>query len=276
MTLQIKTMSKLLAVSFIIATKNEIFTISKQLDYFKKIEFKNVEFIYSDGGSSDGTVETILTASQQDSRIRLVNFGLDKGIYDAWNKALPYANGMYISFLGTDDYPDSKFIEFVTKQIDEISKPFLIYGNVVEISGNIKNYVNHKQIDTLNIKYLNILPFHHQGMAHNRDLFIYYNFDYNLKYAGDTEFLLRTKNYINKEGILYYDGLQITVGSDGISRSHKSMSVYLSEIEYINKKLKLSLKFTPYWIYILYPLSFFPKVFNTLKFIKRTIFNNSN
>jgi glycosyltransferase involved in cell wall biosynthesis len=53
-----------------------------------------------DGGSTDGTVDVL---RQFNDRLALWRSEPDKGVYDAWNKALAEARGEWICFLGVDD-----------------------------------------------------------------------------------------------------------------------------------------------------------------------------
>jgi glycosyltransferase involved in cell wall biosynthesis len=63
-------------------------------------DYPNIEHIVMDGGSSDGTVNVL---RQYDERIALWKSEPDRGLYDAWNKALLEARGEWICFLGADD-----------------------------------------------------------------------------------------------------------------------------------------------------------------------------
>jgi glycosyltransferase involved in cell wall biosynthesis len=63
-------------------------------------DYPNIEHIVLDGGSSDGTVDVL---RQYDDRIAYWKSEPDKGVYDAWNKALVEARGEWICFLGVDD-----------------------------------------------------------------------------------------------------------------------------------------------------------------------------
>ena len=63
-------------------------------------DYQNIEHIVMDGGSSDGTLDVL---RHYDDRIAFWKSGPDKGVYDAWNKALAEASGEWISFLGADD-----------------------------------------------------------------------------------------------------------------------------------------------------------------------------
>ncbi len=63
-------------------------------------DYPNVEHILVDGGSRDGTAEIL---RQYDDRVALWISEPDKGIYDAWNKAVKEARGEWICFVGVDD-----------------------------------------------------------------------------------------------------------------------------------------------------------------------------
>lgn len=63
-------------------------------------DYPNIEHILIDGGSSDGTVDVL---RQYDDRIALWTSKPNRGLYDAWNIALPKARGEWICFIGADD-----------------------------------------------------------------------------------------------------------------------------------------------------------------------------
>ena len=63
-------------------------------------DYPNVEHIVFDGGSSDGTTDVL---RRYDDRIALWRSEPDRGVFDAWNKALAEARGEWICFLGVDD-----------------------------------------------------------------------------------------------------------------------------------------------------------------------------
>jgi len=63
-------------------------------------DYSNIEHIVMDGGSRDGTLDVL---RQYDDRIAYWKSEPDKGVYEAWNKALEEARGEWICFLGVDD-----------------------------------------------------------------------------------------------------------------------------------------------------------------------------
>ena len=63
-------------------------------------DYPNIEHIVMDGGSTDGTLDVL---QQYDDQIASWESKPDKGVNDAWNKALAEAYGDWICFLGVDD-----------------------------------------------------------------------------------------------------------------------------------------------------------------------------
>lgn len=74
--------------------------IAECLESVLKQDYRNIEHIVLDGGSTDGTLEVL---RHYDDRIALWKSEPDQGVYDAWNKALSEARGEWICFLGADD-----------------------------------------------------------------------------------------------------------------------------------------------------------------------------
>jgi glycosyltransferase involved in cell wall biosynthesis len=112
-------------VSIITAVYNKNSTIEDCIKSVLSQNHVNKEFIVIDGGSTDGTLETL---KKYDEIIDYWISEPDNGIYDALNKGIDQAHGDWIYFLGADDrLIDDKVLK------DVFSTPprgKLIYGNV--------------------------------------------------------------------------------------------------------------------------------------------------
>ncbi|MCK4830453.1 glycosyltransferase [bacterium] len=82
-------------------------TIKKTIISVISQDYRNIEYIIIDGGSSDGTVETI---NKYGNKISKFVSEPDKGYYDAMNKGLKMANGEIIGFLHADDFYANKSV----------------------------------------------------------------------------------------------------------------------------------------------------------------------
>src|SRR5690349_15170245 len=69
---------------------------------------RNIEVIVSDDASTDSSVQIIKALAAEDSRIRLIESGVNGGPAAARNRALDIARGRWISVLDSDDlmHPD--------------------------------------------------------------------------------------------------------------------------------------------------------------------------
>ena len=88
-------------LSIITATYNSEKFIGECLTSTMNIcgENNDVEHIVFDGKSSDNTIEI----ASSFNHVKVIQSNGDKGVYDAFNKAVPFAKGNYILFLNSDD-----------------------------------------------------------------------------------------------------------------------------------------------------------------------------
>ena len=90
--------------SIITATYNAAHTLERTLQSVAQQEFRDVEHIIMDGGSTDGTVQMAKAYQQQNPDLKIVVVSeRDKGLYDALNKGIRMAKGRYLIFLNAGD-----------------------------------------------------------------------------------------------------------------------------------------------------------------------------
>lgn len=80
--------------------------------------YKNLEIILVDDGSTDNSGKICDEMKEIDNRIRVIHKE-NGGLSDARNVGLDEAHGKYISFIDSDDYIDSNFIETLYKMCIE-------------------------------------------------------------------------------------------------------------------------------------------------------------
>ncbi len=182
-------------ISVIVAVYNGSKSLQRCIDSVSDQTYLNKELIIIDGGSTDGTIEII--RSNQD-KITYWKSEPDNGIYDAWNKALDYARGDWICFLGSDDYlwKNSVFEEIVPYLIKADSQGIrMVYGQVARLTED--DEICCVDGDSWEYTWRGIIidgicSFAHQGMFHHRNLFeLYGKFDESFRIAGDYEMLIR-------------------------------------------------------------------------------------
>ena len=161
----------------------------------------------------------------------------DFGIYDAWNKALPYVQSEWILFLGAGDLlVDPHLIENANLYLDN-NYP-LCYGNVLNIDRRGNFMFKLSQVDTR--KWDQLRPFlpHHQGCFHNIKYFndpYHLRFDTSYKIGGDAKLLIQLLEY---GSFLYIDIDVCEFMMDGLSSTPSSLPTIVSEYRRIIKELR--------------------------------------
>ncbi len=113
-------------LSIITINFNDAHGLEKTIQSVINQTFIDYEFIIIDGGSTDGSIETI---KKHNYRIAYWCSEKDNGIYDAQNKGISKATGEYCLFLNSGDYLyDNNVLlnVFDTSPVDDI-----VYGDII-------------------------------------------------------------------------------------------------------------------------------------------------
>ena len=153
--------------------------------------YDNIEHIIIDGGSTDGTLDII---KKYTDKIDYWMSEKDRGIYDAWNKAVQISCGKWIGFLGADDFYElqaiQKYVENINlfTEVEFISSQSYFCTKDKKIIRKIGKSWNWKDFSI----YMNVA---HVGSLHHKSLYEKYGiYDINFKVCGDYDFLLRAGN----------------------------------------------------------------------------------
>lgn len=207
-------------ISIIIATWNSEKTLKRCLNSIVPQLTKNIELIVVDGGSTDKTNEII---ESYGTNISLHISEPDKGVYDAWNKAIIHSTGKWITFIGSDDevMPNTIQIykEFLSENSDKDYDIICAKLYFINFAGNIIRKVGEpwdwNKLIHRKWKYA------HPGLLHNRKLFDKYGlFDIQYRICADTDFLQRIGPNI-KAGFI--DEFLVKMSAGGISDSMQAI-----------------------------------------------------
>lgn len=230
-------------VSIITATFNSEKTLEDTINSVLNQEYKNIEYLLIDGGSTDNTIEIIKRYNHFfGGRLRWISEN-DRGIYDAWNKGLKLSTGEWICFVGGDDIllenaiskyiealnnnPGSNFISSNILLVKENLDPIRLIGN--PWSNKMRSYNCIAHVGSL----------HHKSLFHQKGTF---NADYRI--VGDYDFFLRCSDIITP---LYLPILTAKVREAGISGKH----IFQVAKEVLKTKMRNKIK-APFLCYLDY------------------------
>ncbi len=129
-----KTMDENLRFSVITVCYNEEKTIQKTMESVLKQSWDNFEYIIVDGGSEDATIPIVMDYAAKDPRIRWYS-EKDKGIYDAMNKGIRYAEGDFLYFLNAGDlFYDAQVLKAAANVIEQ-SRAEIVIGKIIQDHG---------------------------------------------------------------------------------------------------------------------------------------------
>jgi glycosyltransferase involved in cell wall biosynthesis len=201
---------KVMRISIIVACLNAERLLSRCLESVASQDYEDIELVVADGGSRDGTLEVVNGyRSRMGDSLRLFS-GKDRGIADAWNKAVALADGDWLLFLGADDsLAAPNVISRAASCLDRATPRYrVVYGQVAQVDadgcevGLLDRTWSQAAFRSCQYN----LP--HQGVFHHRSLFGEYGwFDTSFRISADFDFLLRVLAHAEP---MYVPGLTVT------------------------------------------------------------------
>ena len=176
-------------ISIITIVYNDLLGFKKTVKSIIDQDYKNIEYIVIDGGSTDGTVQEI---EENESQINYWISEPDKGIADAFNKGIKKASGEWILFLNAgDSFYKTDVLGKVLPFLDRFRDSEVVFGKIKLVDQNEKAKGSYGKPFDLN-SFQREMTIPHQAAFHNRKLFEKVGlYDLKYKYCMDYELLLR-------------------------------------------------------------------------------------
>ncbi|MBI4947160.1 MAG: glycosyltransferase [Bacteroidetes bacterium] len=213
-------------LSIITVNLNNVDGLLKTIESVVEQTFSDYEYIVIDGGSIDGSVESI---KKYADKIRYWVSEPDKGIYNAMNKGIKQAKGEYCLFLNSGDWLFEK--DTLSNVFKKFPDQDIVYGNLQTPKGTW----TYPQKLTFSVFFFSSIA--HPATFIRKSLFDtygYYNENYTI--ASDWEFFIiaLVKNNCSYKHI---DNTISCFEFGGMSTDEKYTVIRLKECEDILRKL---------------------------------------
>jgi len=133
-------------VSIVMPSFNQCDFIEASVASVMGQDYPSLELVVQDGGSTDGTIDTLIRIASEDPRIRWSSAS-DNGPAQAINRALARARGTYLGWLNSDDLYTDGAISRAMDALEARPDWLLAYGHGQHIdeSGRIlDDYPTHR------------------------------------------------------------------------------------------------------------------------------------
>ncbi len=203
-----------LKISIITVCYNAESTIAACINSVISQDFKNVEYIIIDGGSSD---KTINIAKRYEHYIHYLVSESDQGIYDAMNKGIKRASGEVVGMLNADDFfADNGVLSLIADAFKK-NDVDTVYGDLdyIDKNGTVGRRWRSGRFSRRKLK-LGWMP-PHPTFYCKRQLFEQYGL-YRLDYgtAADFELMIRYL-YVHRVRTFYINQVLVKMRTGGKS-----------------------------------------------------------
>jgi glycosyltransferase involved in cell wall biosynthesis len=181
-------------ITIIVACLNAAAYIDHCLESIAGQDYPDLEVVVVDGASNDGTVDILgRYADLLGGRVDWISEP-DRGIADAWNKAVKRASGDWLLFMGADDALSAPNVLSLMEPwlVTAFPDHAIVYGIVAmtDRAGRVIEYLDRPWTPTRFRNCIENLP--HPSVFHHRSLFDRHgSFDASFKVTLDYDFLLR-------------------------------------------------------------------------------------
>ena len=209
-------------VSVLTIVKNAELTISKTIESLKLQNYKNLQYIIIDGGSTDSTKKIVESHSDV---VDVFISEPDDGTSDAVNKGLSYVEGQYVVWISADDWFGENFLHTAVDALTK-SNADLFFGamSMHGPTGELIQTVYQEK---------NIKVCLSQGQGINFPTIMYKasylkeigGLDLSLKYCNDLEWLLRAYTISEPECVFSSEVTIHRADSGLVSQNARSASI---------------------------------------------------
>ena len=169
-------------VSIVTVCYNSAKTIERTIKSVAGQDYRDIEYIIIDGGSTDGTLDII---DRYKDKISVLVSEPDEGIYYAMNKGIARATGDIIGFINSDDWYADGAIVVIVEAFSKTDAD-IVYGKFVEVKNGVYREVKNGNLDDICLD----MVFGHPATFVKIDFLRKHPFDVSYRIAADYAFFL--------------------------------------------------------------------------------------
>ncbi len=215
-------------VSIITPCYNSKNTLNSTIESVKSQDYKNIEHIVIDGGSTDGTLDILKSNSSISNWVS----ESDNGIYDAINKGIKMAKGEIIGILNSDDfYHRSDSVSILIRALQSDKSISFVFADLLFVSNKnssvVKRYYSSRLFHPRFLRF-GLMPAHPTFFTYKKNYKEFGLYDTSFKISGDFELICRFINKFNLE----YKYIQLDLVSmrlGGVSNKSISNRILLNK-----------------------------------------------
>jgi len=192
---------------------DEYAELLKTFDSILIQQYDNIEWVVIHGGS-DSLIPEFLVESQKHINIKCLSES-DEGIYDAMNKGVSIASGMYLVFLNAGDVLHDEFVmEKIFKQVTANNFfPDIVFGAAELLFSNGKKIIRPAKL--MDDYIWHGLPANHQATYYKKASIPLPPYDLKYKMCGD--YYIVANMYLNKIKALMMNDILVDFSIGGTS-----------------------------------------------------------
>lgn len=247
--------------SIITITYNAAATVKATMDSVGEQSFADYEHIIVDGASRDNTLDIV--AASPRAQLRRVQSEPDNGLYDAMNKGIGLARGVYLIFLNAGDrFHSPTTLAEIAETIRTNDFPGIVYGQTDLVDANGRFIAPRHLTAPPN---LTIDDFKH-GMMVCHQAFIPLRriaplYDTRWRYSADYEWCIRCM--MHSRNNVYTGSTLIDYLSEGLTTAHRRAS--------LKERFRIMSRYYGFWPTLWRHVGFFFRFRKHQKEMKRNV-----
>ena len=243
---KIKTQDHNTKISVIIPVYNVHDHINKCIESLKAQTLKEIEFIFVDDCSTDGSMEEVEQWAEIDKRVKILHNEKNMGAGISRNRGIKVAHGSYLAFADPDDYMSAGFYELLYLKASDGDHD-VVKGSIVEVKNHGINVKNDKLNENI-MKSLGKRPlyylfrYEHWSAIYSSRLFEGNKINYGITRCSEESLFLLGIGYLTEDIVFEIEAVYYYVERKGSLYGTYTKDRFLADADSVNEKVSFLLE----------------------------------